>query len=191
MKKKICLKSTDWNSLDAARYIKNNFLWNHYNLYTKITIWQKIINSMTIWVFLEFSLNRQKIFSPLISWYRGTVFHITIPLYSTKSELRFGAGSNLIRVCWRFPMLRTFDYSQKQPADMLYKKGVLKNSTKFIRKHMHWSLFFNKVVGLRPATLLKKRLERRHIPVNFVKFFRTPFLQNTSRRLLINSLGCK
>ena len=53
-------------------------------------------------------------------------------------------------------MLRTFDYSQKQPADMLYKKGVLKNSTKFIRKHMHWSLFFNKVVGLRPATLLKK-----------------------------------
>ena len=39
---------------------------------------------------------------------------------------------------------------------MLYKKGVLKNFTKFTRKHMHWSLFFNKVVGLRPATLLKK-----------------------------------
>ena len=88
-------------------------------------------------------------------------------------------------------MLRTFDYSQKQPAVTLYKKGVLKNFTKFIRKHMHWSLFFNKVVGLRPATLLKKRLERRHIPVNFVKLFRTPFLQNTSRRLLINSPGCK
>ena len=34
--------------------------------------------------------------------------------------------------------------------------------------------------GLRPATLLKKRLWRRCFPVNFVKFLRTSFLQNTS-----------
>ena len=32
----------------------------------------------------------------------------------------------------------------------------------------------------RPATLLKKRLWHRHFPVNFAKFLRTPFLQNTS-----------
>ena len=37
---------------------------------------------------------------------------------------------------------------------------------------------------LRPATLLKKRLWHRCFPGNFVKFLRTPFLQNTSRRLL-------
>ena len=37
---------------------------------------------------------------------------------------------------------------------------------------------------LRPATLLKKRLWHRRFPVNFVKFLRTPFLQNTSGRLL-------
>ena len=47
------------------------------------------------------------------------------------------------------------------------------------------SLFFNKVAGLKPATLLKKRLWRRCFPVNFVKFLRTPFLQNTSERLLL------
>ena len=37
----------------------------------------------------------------------------------------------------------------------------------------------------RPATLLKKRLWHRCFPVNFVKFLRTPFLQNTSGRLLL------
>ena len=47
---------------------------------------------------------------------------------------------------------------------------------------------FNKVnnnKGLRPATLLKKRLFHRCFPVNFAKFLRTPFLQNTSGRLLL------
>ena len=38
---------------------------------------------------------------------------------------------------------------------------------------------FNKV-----ATLLKKRLWHRCFPVNFAKFSRAPFLQNTSGRLL-------
>ena len=36
-----------------------------------------------------------------------------------------------------------------------------------------------------PATLLKKRLWRRCFPVNVKKFQRTPFLQNTSGRLLL------
>ena len=34
-------------------------------------------------------------------------------------------------------------------------------------------------------TLVKKRLWHRCFPVNFVKFLRTPFLQNTSGRLLL------
>ena len=50
-----------------------------------------------------------------------------------------------------------------------------KNFTKFTGKHLCQSLFFNKVAGLRPATLLKKRLWHRCFPVNFVKFLRTPF----------------
>ena len=39
--------------------------------------------------------------------------------------------------------------------------------------------------SLRPATLLKKRLWHRCFPVNFAKFLRALFLQNTSRRLLL------
>ena len=51
---------------------------------------------------------------------------------------------------------------------VLCEKGVLRN------------------IGLRPATLLKKRLWHRCFPTNFVKFLRTPFSQNTSGRLLLN-----
>ena len=36
------------------------------------------------------------------------------------------------------------------------------------------SLLFNKVEGLRPATLSQKRLSNRCFPVNFSKFLRTP-----------------
>ena len=56
------------------------------------------------------------------------------------------------------------------------EKGVLRNFTKFTGKHLCQSLFFDKVTGLRPVTLLKKRLWHRCFPVNFVKFLRTPFL---------------
>ena len=68
------------------------------------------------------------------------------------------------------------------------RKGVLRNFTKFTGKHLCQRLFFNKVAGLRPATLLKKSLWHRCFPVNFAKFLRTPFLQNTSGRLLLEGL---
>ena len=42
---------------------------------------------------------------------------------------------------------------------------------------------FNKVAGLKPATLLKKRFWHNRFPVNFMKFLRTTFLQNTSGRM--------
>ena len=70
---------------------------------------------------------------------------------------------------------------------MFCKKVVLRNFTKFKGKHLCQSLLFNKVSGLffdkvegiRPATLLKKRLWRRCFHVNFVKFLRTPFFYRT------------
>ena len=41
-------------------------------------------------------------------------------------------------------------------------------------------------VRIAPATLLKKTLCHRCFPVNFAKFLRTPFSQNTSGRLLLD-----
>ena len=58
-------------------------------------------------------------------------------------------------------------------------KGVLRNFAKFTGKHLR-----NTGKRLRPATLLKKRC----FPVNFAKFLRAPFLQNTSGRLLLSIL---
>ena len=58
---------------------------------------------------------------------------------------------------------------------MLCEKHVLKNFAKFTGKHMCQSLLFNKVAGLRPTTLLKKRLRHRLFPVNFAKFLKFNF----------------
>ena len=56
------------------------------------------------------------------------------------------------------------------------KKGVPRNLAKFTGKKLCQNLFFNKVGGLRPATLFKKRLWQWYFPVNFAKFLRTTFL---------------
>ena len=72
--------------------------------------------------------------------------------------------------------LNSWSSVQKQPPEMLYGKRVLRNFPKFTGKHLCQSLFFNKVAGLR----------HRCSTVNFAKFLRTPFFQNTSGRLLLS-----
>ena len=69
--------------------------------------------------------------------------------------------------------------------EVFIKKGVLINFAGFAGKHFCWSLFFNKVAGLRPATLLKKRLWQRCFLMNFVKFLRTQFFIKHFRCLLL------
>ena len=70
--------------------------------------------------------------------------------------------------------------------EVFCEKSVLKNFAKFTGKHLRQSLFFNKVTGLRPATLLKKILWHRCFPVNFAKFLRTLFLTEQLRWPLLN-----
>ena len=76
-------------------------------------------------------------------------------------------------------------FLQRQPPEvLLYKKGVLKNFAKFIGKHLCQILFFNKVTGLRPASLLKKRPWHKCFPANIAKFLKALFLWNTLGQLL-------
>ena len=63
--------------------------------------------------------------------------------------------------------------NQKQPPEVFYEKRC---SEKFHK--IHRSLF-----------LVKKRLWHRFFPVNFARFLRTPFLQNTSGRLLLERIS--
>ena len=51
------------------------------------------------------------------------------------------------------------------------KKGLLRNYVKFTGKHLYQSLFFNKVTGLKPATLSKQRLKKTYFLVKMKNIF--------------------
>ena len=64
------------------------------------------------------------------------------------------------------------------------KLGILKNFAKFLGWQLCQIFFKNKVVVLRSATLLKKRLWHRCFPVNIGKFRKTLILKNICERLI-------
>ena len=92
----------------------------------------------------------------------------------TKSAVSYLLHANINNTAW-FDVPIIIKNRSSRP-EMSCKKGVLKSFAKFTGKHLYQSLFFNKVVGLRFATLLKNRFWRRCFLVNFSKFLRTPFL---------------
>ena len=73
-----------------------------------------------------------------------------------------------------------------QPPEVFCKKDVLRNFTNtcarvsFIIKLQNWAL----------QLFLKKKCRHRCFPVNFVKFLKTAFSQNTSGQLLLSKLPC-
>ena len=91
--------------------------------------------------------------------------------------------SNRTQMFFKIGALKSFANFRSNHRRFSVRIGVLRNFAKLTGKHLCQSLFLNKVAGLRPATLLKKRLWHRCFPVNFAKFLRTPFLENTSGRL--------
>ena len=62
-------------------------------------------------------------------------------------------------------------YVQKQPLEAFFKKDVLKNFANFAEEYLCWSLFFNKVTGLRACSFIKKRPQHRCVPVKLAKFY--------------------
>ena len=77
------------------------------------------------------------------------------------------------------PLLRRFRSSHGRGS---VKKGALRNFAKLTGKDLCQSLFFNKVAGLWPVTLLKKE--------TLVQAFLCEFCEiskNTSRRLLLST----
>ena len=70
--------------------------------------------------------------------------------------------------------------------EVFYKKGVLRNFAKLTGKHLFQRLFFNKVVSVRPAILLKKSLWYMCFPLSFAKFQGAPIFTEHLRWLLLN-----
>ena len=72
---------------------------------------------------------------------------------------------------------------QKQPPEVFYKKRCSQKFHKNLQENpCARASFLIKLQawGLRPATLLKKRLWQKYFPVNFVKFLTIPFLHQTN-----------
>ena len=65
------------------------------------------------------------------------------------------------------------------------QKSVKRNFAEFTRKHLCRNFIFDKVKLCRSAASLKTSLWRKCFLVNLTKLVRTPFLQNTTGRLLL------
>ena len=84
------------------------------------------------------------------------------------NNFRKNASSKMFDRVLNTPL--SFKKVRSSRPEVLCKKDILRNFANFTGKRLCQSLFFNKVAGLRCATLLKKRLWHRCFPVNFVKF---------------------
>ena len=73
-----------------------------------------------------------------------------------------------------FPFLVTMEERCSQKVRKIHRKNLCR------------SLVFNKVAGLRPATLLRKRLWRKCFLMNLEKFLRTSFLREHLRTTAFN-----
>ena len=93
-----------------------------------------------------------------------------------------------------FRYLRQYEWLFRNLLNF-FKGRVLAIIVFWIKKKFMWHPWFSflKPVSfhcnfrLRPANIIKKRLCLRCFRVNFAKFLGTLFLQNTSRRLLLNN----
>ena len=74
------------------------------------------------------------------------------------------------------------------PIKVSFKRGVRKDFVKCRGKYLCQSLFFNKSAGIRPSNLLKKETVAKVFSMNFAKLLGMIFFQNSSGRLLLNSL---
>ena len=123
--------------------------------------------------------------------YKSTVSYITkiSSLVSSLPSGNFGIYQNMLSLKYndlggltvtnnligKIKQVFTFPTCRSSRPDVICRKSVLRNFSKFTGRHLCQGLFFNKVSGLRPATLLKKRLSYSCFSVNFEKFLRTPF----------------
>ena len=73
-------------------------------------------------------------------------------------QTEYGDLQSEYRKIWtrKNSVLDIFHAVQKQPPDVFYEKGILKNFANFTGKHLCWSLFLINLQAFRPATLWKR-----------------------------------
>ena len=117
---------------------------------------------------LLFSIENCEFFERGIIWIMHKYLNIEkYPLY-TQFNRKLYKITNLLELYYitnvfnKFPRtFRTttvFIYFSQERSEVFCKNGAPKYFATFTEKHLCQSLLFNKAAGLRPATLLKKRL---------------------------------
>ena len=80
---------------------------------------------------------------------------------------------------------------QKQPPDVFFKEGVLRNFAKFARKHLCQSLFFNKDAGLQlVCNFIKKETLAQVLSCEFCEISKNTFFKEHMRWLLLSFVNC-
>ena len=97
-----------------------------------------------------------------------TIFHFIYKVTAENDYIKFESSRGKIAQSLAFEALALFYtleqgcYSnilvQKKLLEVFYKKDEFKHFTKLTETHLCLGLFLNKVAGLGPTTLLKKRL---------------------------------
>ena len=80
---------------------------------------------------------------------------------------------------WLAMLLAHVGKSSNSRSQMFYKTGALKHFVIFTGKNLCWNLFLIKFQDWRPASLFKKRFQRRRFSSNIAKFLKTAFLLKT------------
>ena len=89
-------------------------------------------------------------------------------------DYKLNLGKLFLTYYFHFIFWLVYLWRSSRP-EVFCKNRVLRFFTKFTGTHLCQSLFFNKIAGVRPTTLLKRRLWQRFFPVNSVKLLRKPF----------------
>ena len=105
-------------------------------------------------------LTNNKSYSNVVKPLQVSDFHKLIP---TATKTNFVKSK---------PKIRYYRSSNQRCS---VRKGALRNFTKFTGKHLCQNLFFNKNAGLRPATLLKKRIWHRYFTCEFCEISENTF----------------
>ena len=108
-----------------------------------------------------------------------TTFHHSAPVSKNKSN-RFISDSPTV-ISHISELDFSFHWRRSSHQRWSIKKAALKNFAILIGKHQCWNLFSIKLQAWNPATFLKR-------DSNIAKLLRTPFSQNTSRRLLLSTI---
>ena len=113
----------------------------------------------TAWAILQFvvSLNEAIVLAVPLWVLRNFMKYLHSQFSNSKCRGRTSQSLNAIK-------------HRRSRPELFCKNGVLRNFAKFTGKHLCQSFFFNKTAGLRPATLLKKRLWHRCFSVAVVFF---------------------